>query len=173
MAEAQANEGDEKISKTGCLMELLLIGLFLLVAARIFGWELPTVPELCGNEIRSEFYSPDQQLKAVVFVRNCGATTSYSTHVSVLRSGEKLPNDPGSVFSCLYVPRVRPRWVADQKLRIEYGHETMRNAHQTVAGPLPVETYVVPSPAFSFQKEETVLIEFKEVPENDIGKKRR
>lgn len=40
----------------------------------------------CGNDEVREFLSPNGRVKAVVFRRNCGATTSHSTHVSVLRA---------------------------------------------------------------------------------------
>jgi hypothetical protein len=43
--------------------------------------------------------SPDDSLDAVVFRRDCGATTGLSTQISLLRKGTSLPNGPGNVFS--------------------------------------------------------------------------
>jgi len=40
----------------------------------------------CREQIISEAPSPDKKLKAVLYVRDCGATTRASTRVSVLRS---------------------------------------------------------------------------------------
>src|SRR5262245_14369431 len=40
---------------------------------------------LCDNQVVAEWPSPDGNYKAVAFVRDCGATTRWSTHVSVLR----------------------------------------------------------------------------------------
>jgi hypothetical protein len=52
----------------------------------------------CGNEILKEVRSPSGKTKAVVFQRDCGATTGFSTQVSVLRSDQQLPNEGGNVF---------------------------------------------------------------------------
>ena len=52
----------------------------------------------CGNELLGEARSPDGRLKAIVFQRDCGATTGFSTQISVLPIGEKLPNEVGNVF---------------------------------------------------------------------------
>ncbi len=53
---------------------------------------------LCDNTPLAEVPSPGGTRKAVVFQRDCGATTGFSTQVSVLAAGEKLPNDGGNVF---------------------------------------------------------------------------
>jgi hypothetical protein len=42
--------------------------------------------------------SPDSRLMAVVFERDCGATTGASTQVSVIPFGAALPNKAGNVF---------------------------------------------------------------------------
>ena len=44
--------------------------------------------DLCENEIKTEVASPDETKRAVIFERSCGATTPFSTHVSVLNRGE-------------------------------------------------------------------------------------
>ncbi|MBI1810912.1 MAG: hypothetical protein HY035_01370 [Nitrospirae bacterium] len=38
----------------------------------------------CKNAIIKEILSPDQKRKIVVFARDCGATTGYSTQVSLI-----------------------------------------------------------------------------------------
>ena len=38
----------------------------------------------CGNEILQEELRPGGPYRAVLFIRSCGATTGYSTHVSIL-----------------------------------------------------------------------------------------
>ena len=53
----------------------------------------------CGNELLREVASPDGKMKAVVFQRDCAATTGFITQVSVLSKDEKLPNESGNVFS--------------------------------------------------------------------------
>jgi len=42
--------------------------------------------------------SPDGNLQAVIFRRDCGATTDYSTQVSIISVNAKLPNKSGNVF---------------------------------------------------------------------------
>lgn len=53
---------------------------------------------LCNNDIITEMPSPSGTRKAVVFQRDCGATTGFSTQVSVLPAREELPPDGGNVF---------------------------------------------------------------------------
>ncbi|HEX8473905.1 MAG TPA: hypothetical protein VF666_07715 [Pyrinomonadaceae bacterium] len=52
----------------------------------------------CGNELLGEAQAPGGKWKAVVFQRDCGATTSYSTQISILRIDEWLVNEGGNVF---------------------------------------------------------------------------
>lgn len=54
---------------------------------------------MCGNKIIAEHLSPDKMHKLIVFVRDCGATTGFSTQVSILRKGETLKdNDSGNIL---------------------------------------------------------------------------
>ena len=48
---------------------------------------------MCGNQIVSEQLSPGQKYKIVIFVRDCGATTGFSTQVSILKSDKELRDD--------------------------------------------------------------------------------
>jgi len=50
----------------------------------------------CGNTIVEALPSPDGSHKAVVFVRNCGATTDFSTQMSVLRGDSGTRGHPHS-----------------------------------------------------------------------------
>jgi hypothetical protein len=52
----------------------------------------------CGNQPLAEVRSPGGARKAVVFQRDCGATTGFTTQVSVLPPGGDLPDDGGNVF---------------------------------------------------------------------------
>jgi hypothetical protein len=53
---------------------------------------------MCGNQILSESSSPDRTYRVVVFRRDCGATTGFSTQVSVLKAMQALPNESGNLF---------------------------------------------------------------------------
>jgi hypothetical protein len=60
----------------------------------------------CANRAISQSYSPDREFKAVVFQRDCGATTGFSTQVSVFSANEHFLTEgswlsstkPGNVF---------------------------------------------------------------------------
>lgn len=52
---------------------------------------------LCGNEELSRIPSPDGKLHAVVFLRDCGATTGFSTQVSLVDAGQDARGQ-GSLF---------------------------------------------------------------------------
>jgi hypothetical protein len=55
---------------------------------------------MCGNQIITEQLSPDKKYKFIVFVRDCGATTGFSTQVSILRNDKKLrDDDSGNVLT--------------------------------------------------------------------------
>jgi hypothetical protein len=51
----------------------------------------------CENLVVGRQSSPDRLRTAVLFHRDCGATTGFSTQISVVR-GERLPNEPGNIF---------------------------------------------------------------------------
>jgi len=55
--------------------------------------------DMCGNELLEEVYSPDRVFKAVAFERNCGATTGFTTQISILPAEQRsLPNQGGNIF---------------------------------------------------------------------------
>jgi hypothetical protein len=85
----------------------------------------------CQNEIRSETRSPGGLVKAVVFIRACGATTGFGTHVSVLPASESLHDGTGNVLiadsdhgKATTGPNgelnVRLQWKTDGRLLIAY-----------------------------------------------------
>jgi hypothetical protein len=53
---------------------------------------------LCGNRIAQEVASPGGTFRAVVFERDCGATTGFSTQISILPATGRLKNETGNVF---------------------------------------------------------------------------
>jgi hypothetical protein len=54
--------------------------------------------DTCGNRVLFETVAPGNQKRAVLFERDCGATTGFSTHVSLLDRSEVLPRTAGNVF---------------------------------------------------------------------------
>jgi hypothetical protein len=53
---------------------------------------------LCNNDEQFRVASPDSALEAVIFQRDCGATTGFSTQISIVTKGSKLPNGGGNLF---------------------------------------------------------------------------
>lgn len=47
--------------------------------------------EMCANRVAVEAKSPDNRYKAVIFERDCGATTDFSTQVSILLPSQSRP----------------------------------------------------------------------------------
>lgn len=57
------------------------------------------ISDMCRNQFISQSFSPDKELKAILFKRDCGATTAYSYQVSVLNRWDSVSNaDTGNVF---------------------------------------------------------------------------
>jgi hypothetical protein len=87
--------------------------------------------DLCRNNELQTNYSPGGDRKAVVFQRDCGATTGFSTQVSILRSSEKLPNKGGNTFIADTDkgqapdgrgggPEIKLRWVKEEQVEVIY-----------------------------------------------------
>lgn len=74
----------------------------------------------CANSALAEYPAPGGRFKAVVFERDCGATTGYSTQVSLLTIGGSLPNESGNVFVADHAGGVRVSWRSERALRIEH-----------------------------------------------------
>jgi hypothetical protein len=85
----------------------------------------------CTNTIIDQQLSPDKSLKVVVFARDCGATTGFSTHVTLLPVSEDLRNNGGNLFVAdtnhgriesahWGGPRVDIHWINDKSISISF-----------------------------------------------------
>jgi len=85
----------------------------------------------CENEIVSEIPNPDKTLKVVIFQRSCGATTGFSTQISVLQISKSLPDDSGNIFvadtnngrarsAAWGGPETKVYWETSRKLVVEH-----------------------------------------------------
>lgn len=76
---------------------------------------------LCVNEPLFSLDSPSGVYQAVLFQRDCGATTPYSLHVSVLACGAELPDEVGNVL-IVRDQHLTPslHWSLPYNLMIEY-----------------------------------------------------
>lgn len=106
------------------LILLLCVGGWLLLDS--FG------DAMCGNEVFQEVVSPDGRYKAVVFQRDCGVTTGFSTQISILRAEQELEDDPGNIFIMDGHPEwthVAITWVDAETISIKYafGYEPFKS----------------------------------------------
>jgi hypothetical protein len=85
----------------------------------------------CGDEDVARYESPDATYVARVYVRDCGATTSGATHVTLTRRRKLLPALTTLVFvadgnhgiapaGAANGPEVRVWWQNDHRLALQY-----------------------------------------------------
>ena len=74
--------------------------------------------DLCGNDNVRSFRSTDGARTAYLFRRACGATTDFSTHVSLVAAGRALPNGAGNVLSVGGEQPVELVWMNSTTLRV-------------------------------------------------------
>lgn len=55
--------------------------------------------DMCGVTSYKRIASPGGEFDAVIYQFDCGATTGFSTQVSVIKAGEEIPVEPGNVFT--------------------------------------------------------------------------
>lgn len=107
-----------------------LVLLFLCAAAVLYALD-GLGDGMCGNTVIAESLSPGGEWKAVSFERNCGATTGFSTQVSVLGAREELKNEGGNLLVATTAggkapagpeggPEVRIYWVSSSALELQY-----------------------------------------------------
>ena len=73
---------------------LLLFGLIFIGLAILFY----LLGSACQNQVYKEYLSPDKSLKAVIFQRDCGATTGFSTQISIIDANDTLENERGNIY---------------------------------------------------------------------------
>ena len=72
----------------------------------------------CGNEISQTVVSPSRTLKAVVFNRNCGATTGFNTQVSIISATGTLPDSGGNTLVLDGSVPLQVQWRSDSALHL-------------------------------------------------------
>jgi hypothetical protein len=86
------------MKKTLKFIAYLLLGLLVAYAAAHYAfWKLAA--SSCGNTVITETTSPAKRFKAVVFQRDCGATSGFSTQVSIVSAADSLPDEAGNTFT--------------------------------------------------------------------------
>ena len=78
-------------------------------------------PAFCSSTLLAEAPSPDGRLVAVVYLRNCGATTSYSTGIRLLGANEALGDRRGNVVhGCSGLRQLGAAWEDEATLLVTY-----------------------------------------------------
>ncbi|OCT16229.1 hypothetical protein A8709_01965 [Paenibacillus pectinilyticus] len=78
---------------------VIVVGLILSIGIyMLFSQAINMLSGMCSNDILSEHSQPDGDYKLVVFERNCGATTAYSYHLSLIKANSDLKNQGGNKF---------------------------------------------------------------------------
>jgi hypothetical protein len=114
----------------------LWLGVLLLSIGGCSALFVNALSGMCGNQIVAEEPSFSGAKRVVVFQRDCGATTGFSTQLSVLDADEELENEAGNLFSADTNhgdapsgkgggPEVRVRWVSEEHLEVQH-HQAAR-----------------------------------------------
>lgn len=70
----------------------------------------------CENEPVTSVASPSGKLLAVVFSRNCGATTGFNTQLSILPLDDPAPDAGGNAFIADGTVPLKLQWISDAEL---------------------------------------------------------
>jgi hypothetical protein len=74
----------------------------------------------CGNSILNSIPSPSGKFNAVLFKRDCGATTGFSTHLSILQASEALDNQAGKIAVFDELPSIDIKWRDERHLVVRH-----------------------------------------------------
>lgn len=76
----------------------------------------------CNNQLEQQFVSENGLYKAVVFQRDCGATTGFSTQVSIIAADDEFcEHCMGDIMAADGHPgetQLRLRWAGDRELLV-------------------------------------------------------
>ncbi len=106
------------------------LGAIALLVIGLIGWTGSGLLDLsaCENNVKQEVLSPDGQKKIVVFSRDGGATTGVNSQATILRVGDKLPDQAGSVF-ITDKDDVTVKWDGPTRIRVSmkgYGEDFLK-----------------------------------------------
>lgn len=79
---------------------------------------------LCGEELIQQSHSTDGEFVANVYVRNCGATTGYVTHVNLAKKDDVVDPDfygtikEGEILTLEDKPEILMKWHSPTELEL-------------------------------------------------------
>jgi hypothetical protein len=88
-----------KLIKTTLKAFGLIVSLGLIGVVALIGYFWLTAEPMCGNDLLTSTEIEGTGLKIVTFQRDCGATTGFSTQVSIIPAKDQLPNEEGNIFT--------------------------------------------------------------------------
>ena len=94
----------------------IIIGIVAAIAYPIFSEKFDL--GLCSTDPIYSQVSPTAKMRVVGFYYDCGATTGYSTQVSILPVNEPI-NDSGNVLVTDGKNQIGLKWLSDKELLIE------------------------------------------------------
>lgn len=122
-------------SRLRAIWGILASGLVIGVCVAAFNTAEHFFDGLCGSTMVQTIPSPDGELKAVVFEHDCGATTGYSTQVSILRRGETLTKKASDTFVAEGQMPIVVTWTAPRDLTIAtLGSRVFRREKRSIDG---------------------------------------
>ena len=96
---------------TGIFFVLFIIG----IGVVLYDFSL----NMCANTIVSTHASPNNEFKVVIFERNCGATSGFSTQISLLKENESLGNESGNLYISEGYPKgYNAIWLTENSISI-------------------------------------------------------
>jgi hypothetical protein len=112
-----------KITRRACMFSTMagvVCVVFGAAAYILFGAYDEIVTGLCGTTICHVILAPGGKASAVTFERDCGATTSFSTQISIVPSGavfsaEKYP----ALFAVRGNRDIIPHWHGENEITID------------------------------------------------------
>ena len=101
-----------------------IFNFFILIFSILF----TPAEDMCGLDVAHVVISPNNQYKAIIYQYDCGATTPFTTNVSILEVDQDLKYEPGNLFSAYHGsvsgewhgPYVEVKWLNINSISITY-----------------------------------------------------
>tara|TARA_R110001606_G_scaffold334962_1_gene482948 strand:- start:12 stop:407 length:396 start_codon:yes stop_codon:yes gene_type:complete len=100
------------------LVGFLIIGFLVFLFFWLTIGSIFSSVDMCGNTIIETKFSPNQNNKIVLFHRSCGATTGFSTQVSILEKDNDLENENSAIL-IIDKDSLDIKWINDDEVSIE------------------------------------------------------
>ena len=71
--------------------------LFVYIGSSVFKY-VTIIDDMCESYSYKTVVSPNGKYKAVIYQFDCGATTGFSTQISILSAEKMLNDEPGNIF---------------------------------------------------------------------------